>query len=99
MAVMAAAGNGVRSFLITTDNERDRLAFWMHMAAYANWIEGRTNRHGTDTWLITVLESHGERFLKTAERDGHVTVEEIVFRDDTEHYELRVGEEETGWAN
>lgn len=64
---------------------------------YAHWIEARDNQHGTLTWLVTVLDSHGERFLEAARRVG-ATVEEIEGADDTERYLLRVGEPGTGWA-
>ena len=86
----------VHRFLVTASVD-DRMKAWLNTCAYANWIEGRENRHGSETWMVTVLGEHAEHFLEVA-RQVNATVEEIEGADDTERYLLRVGEPGSGWA-
>lgn len=86
----------VHRFLVTADVD-PRLQVWAQTAPYANWIEGRENKRGGDTFLVTVFAAQGEDFLSAARDHSGVTVEEIEGAGDTETYVLRVGEEGTGW--
>lgn len=87
----------VHRFLVTAD-PGERLDVWAATCAYANWIEGRENKRGGDTFLVTVFSAQGEKFLDVARTYSGVTVEEIEGAGDNETYALRVGEEGTGWA-
>lgn len=82
-------------FLVTVPEE-NRLKLWV-ATAYGNWLEGRENRHQSETWLVTVFGENSEHFLKAARAVG-ATVEEIEGGGETERYLLRVGEPGTGWA-
>ncbi|MFI1535503.1 hypothetical protein [Streptomyces anandii] len=86
---------GVHRYLVTAALE-PRLRVWQATAAFANWLEGRLNSIGGETWLVTVLAEHSDRFLQ-AGRDAEVTVEEIDNSGPTETYQLRVGQPGTGW--
>jgi hypothetical protein len=94
---MPSPADEVLHFLVTTDNRAERVSFSLHTAAITVWVEGRENRHGTETWLVAVLPRYRERFLNVARRNRHITVEEIYFEGDQERYRLHVGEEDTGW--
>lgn len=87
----------VHRFLVTAANPENRLTMWRCTAIYANWLEGRDNAHGTETWFITVFADNQQQFLDAGRACG-VTVEEINIDGDKETYELRVGEPGTGWA-
>ncbi len=89
--------SGVRRFLVTSSFEA-RMRMWEASGSYANWIEGRNNRHGTETWMVTVLNKHTSYFLDAA-RVCPVTLEEIIGAGDDENYELLFGDPGTGWAD
>lgn len=72
-----------------------KMDLWAASAAYANWIEGRENGD-RETWQVMVYDEQSTAFLAAAEQLG-VTVEEIVGSGDAETYQLRVGEQGTGW--
>lgn len=75
------------------------MALWAASSLYANWLEGRENRHGSKTWLVTVFDEHAGHFLDAARAiSAPVTVELIDSADDTERYMLEVGKPGTGWA-
>jgi hypothetical protein len=42
----------VHRFLVTAE-EGPKFDFWPHTVMYANWIEGRENPRGGETWLVT----------------------------------------------
>jgi hypothetical protein len=85
----------VARYLVTATDEQ-KWQMWEQTAAVANWIEGRPNPRGGETWLVTVFGEHAEDVLDIARAVG-ATVEEIQGAGDTEAYELRVGEPGTGW--
>jgi hypothetical protein len=85
----------VHRFLVTAE-AGPKMDMWSRTGAFANWLDGRDNPRGGETWLVTVYAENGDEFLDAA-RDTGVTVEEIESSDDTEHYLLRVGEPGTGW--
>ncbi|MFI2502340.1 hypothetical protein [Streptomyces sp. NPDC018693] len=86
---------GVHRFLVTADDS-ERMRMWRRTAVYANWLDGRDNPRGGQTWLVTVFAEHGEDFLNAARATG-ATVEEIEGGGDDEQYHLRVGEPGSGW--
>jgi hypothetical protein len=88
--------SGVRRFLVSGLVE-GRMRMWAATGSYTNWIEGRENRHGTETWLVTVFDEHGSYFLDAA-RVCPVTLEEITGAGDDESYEMLFGDPGTGWA-
>lgn len=83
--------------LLVTASVEDRMRMWVAVGPYSNWIDGRSNRHGTETWLVTVLGEHVEYFLDVARRVP-VTVEEVEDAGDDERYRLVIGEPGTGWG-
>lgn len=87
----------VHRFLVTAE-EGPKFDFWPHTAMYANWIDGRENPRGGETWLVTVFGEDVDRFLTAARTASGVTVEEIDYVGADERYVLRVGEPGTGWA-
>jgi hypothetical protein len=87
--------DGVHRFLVTTTDEL-RFGMWSQTAAYANWLEGRDNPRGGETWLVTVFAGNGQHFLDTARATG-ATVEEIEAAGYDERYHLRTGTPGTGW--
>jgi hypothetical protein len=95
----------VRYLLVTAPDDA-RMTLWAASSLYANWIEGRPNRHGSETWYVTLADGTqrrpvglGDAFLAVAAKLG-ATVEEIEDRPDTwdESYRLLVGAAGTGWA-
>jgi hypothetical protein len=86
----------VRRFLVTAPDQV-RMAVWVRTAAYANWLEGRPNRHQSETWLVTVFGEHAEHFLDSA-RVLSATVEEVEGAGDDERYVLLIGESGTSWT-
>jgi hypothetical protein len=81
----------VHRYLVTAP-DGPRLNMWSRTAPYANWLDGREQ-----TFLVTCFDENSEQFLAAARTTG-VTVEEIQGGDDTETYELLVGEPGTGWV-
>jgi len=88
--------DGVHRYLVTASDDERRLTMWRCTAIYANWLDGRENPRGGETWLVTVFADKRQQFLDSA-RAVHVTVEEIHGGGDDETYELQVGEPGTGW--
>jgi hypothetical protein len=86
----------VHLFLVTAPDQ-GRMRMWLATSTYANWIEGRPNRHGTETWGVTVLGEHTSYFLDAA-RVCPVTLEEIEDAGDHERYVLLFGDPGTGWV-
>jgi hypothetical protein len=86
----------VRHLLVTAPDQV-RLRLWLPTAMVANWIEGRPNRHGSETWAVTVMDGDADSFLQLAERLA-VTVEEIDSADGGESYRLLVGAPGSGWG-
>lgn len=88
----------VRHLLVTAPDLHTRMRLWLPSAYVANWLEGRPNRHGTETWAVTIFDEHAETFLANARTLG-VTVEEIDGAGDDESYRLLVGAPGSGWAD
>lgn len=88
----------VRYFLVTAPDDEARIRMWINTTAYANWLEGRSNRHGGETWAVTVFGEHASHFMEVA-RAVPVTLEEIEGSGDDERYQLLVGDPGTGWHN
>jgi hypothetical protein len=89
----------VHRFLVT-GSDAARMTMWAQTCLYTNWIEGRPNQRGGETWLVTVWAEQVEsvdHFLDAA-RDVSATVEEIEGAGDEERYLLRVGSPGTGWV-
>jgi hypothetical protein len=82
--------------LLVTAAEGPKFDQWLVTATYANWIEGRENPRGGETWHVTCFDENFDDFLGAARRTG-VTVEEIDGAGDEERYRLLVGEPGTGW--
>ena len=87
----------VRHLLVTAADE-PRMRLWIRTTMVANWIEGRPNRHGTETWSVTIMDVHADPFLELARRMDGVTVEEIEGAGDDESYRLLVGAPGRGWG-
>jgi hypothetical protein len=87
----------VHRFLVTAPHH-DKWTMWTATGPFANWLEGRDNGDGRETWLVTVFAEDADRFLDAARNTG-VTVEEISGGGDSESYTLRVGEPGSGWAD
>lgn len=87
----------VHRYLVTAPTDA-RLQLWIGTAEFANWIEGRPNRHQGETWMVTVMGEEVQLFLDLARHTDGVTVEELEGAEDTEQYLLRVGMPGTGWA-
>lgn len=88
--------SGVHRLLVTAGSKA-RMRTELHTGPYANWLEGRINGHGTETWWVTVMETDGDRFLAEARETG-VTVEEVLGTGDGESYNLVVGKPGSGWV-
>lgn len=88
----------VHRFLVTAE-QGPKFDLWPHTAMYANWIEGRENPRGGETWLVTVFGEDTDRFLAAARATSGVTVEEIDGAGEQERYRLLVGEPGTGWES
>jgi hypothetical protein len=84
--------------LLVTGGDSERVALWVNIGAQSNWIEGRENAHGTETWLVTVFADSRSRFLNMVGFYEGLTVEEIEGAGDSETYRLLVGKPGTGWA-
>jgi hypothetical protein len=85
----------VRYFLVTAPDET-RMRMWIN-TTYANWLEGRPNRNGGETWSVTVFGEHASHFIEVALAMS-VTLEEIEGAGDAEQYRLLVGDPGTGWG-
>jgi hypothetical protein len=85
----------VRHFLVTAPDEM-RMRMWIN-TTYANWLEGRPNRNGGETWSVTVFGEHAGHFIEVALAMS-VTLEEIEGAGDAEQYRLLVGDPGTGWG-
>jgi len=81
----------VHRYLVTAPEDQ-RIDMWRATGAFANWLDGRE-----ETFLVTCFDDNAQQFLDAA-RATKVTVQEIHGGDDTETYELLVGEPGTGWA-
>lgn len=84
----------VLRYLVTVA-EDTRFYLWWSTALYTNWLDVRFLLDGRQTWLVMVYEPVDE-FLAVARAVG-ATVELVHGGDDTETYELIVGEPGTGW--
>jgi hypothetical protein len=83
--------------MLVTSTMESRIDMWPQ-TIYGNWLDGRKNAHGTETWHVMVLDEHLDHFLEVARAVDGVTVEEIEGAGETESYALRVGEPGTGWV-
>lgn len=88
----------VHGFLVTAP-ENERINLWANTAVYANWLDGRENAAGTETWHVMVFDEHAADFLGIATDIQGLTVEEIEGAGDTETYILVAGVPGTGWAS
>lgn len=89
--------SGVHGYLVTAGDDQ-KMDMWRRTACYANWLDGRNNPAGGETWHVMCFDEDSERFLDSA-RAASVTVQEIVGAGDDERYEIRVGEPGTGWVS
>lgn len=71
----------VHRYLITTPIGEHH-GVWMATGSVANWLEGRENGEGRETWLVTVFSEDAELVLDAARKAG-VTVQEVLGAGDT----------------
>jgi hypothetical protein len=91
--------DGIARLLVTEHSQRSRFNVWLLTASYTNWLEGRQNTHGTETWFVVVPDDRREPFLDAARR-YQVTVEEIEMdaQFGTENYVFLAGDLQIRWA-
>lgn len=90
--------DGVERLLVTASDEA-RMVLWARTAHFANWLDGKDNRHGGQTWILTVYATEYEQFMQLARGiDNQVTIERIVGAGDSEEYEMIMGTPGEGWG-